>query len=93
LGAEGSYVFTKDGHAHVPARKVNAVDTTGAGDAFVSGILYKINEFEGGIETLTVEEAVEMAHFASVSGGLAASEKGAMTALPTLAQVKAILAE
>ncbi len=93
LGSEGSYVFTKDGYQHVPARKVETVDTTGAGDAFVSGILYKANEWEGDIRSLPLAGAVEMATFASVSGSLAASEKGAMTALPTLDQVQSILAK
>ncbi|KPB04603.1 aminoimidazole riboside kinase [Bacillus sp. CHD6a] len=93
LGSEGSYVFIREGYQHVPARKVTTVDTTGAGDAFVSGILYTANEWEGDIRTITVEKAVEMASFASVSGSLAASEKGAMTALPSLAQVQSILAK
>jgi fructokinase len=93
LGSEGSYVFTKEGHQHVTARKVETVDTTGAGDAFVSGILYMANEWEGDIRSLTLETAIEMATFASISGSLAASEKGAMTALPTLDQVKSILAK
>ncbi|KUP04992.1 fructokinase [Bacillus coahuilensis m2-6] len=88
LGGEGSYVFTKEGSAHVPAMKVEAVDTTGAGDAFVSGILYRLNEWNGSLEELTLKEAKEMARFASVSGALAASTKGAMTALPTLEEVK-----
>ncbi|MGD6778286.1 aminoimidazole riboside kinase [Sutcliffiella horikoshii] len=93
LGSEGSYVFTREGHQHVPARKVTTVDTTGAGDAFVSGILYTANEWEGNITSITLKKAVEMATFASVSGSLAASEKGAMTALPTLEQVRSILAK
>ncbi|MCP8616753.1 aminoimidazole riboside kinase [Salirhabdus salicampi] len=91
LGEDGSYVVTKDGYAHVPARKVKAVDTTGAGDAFVSGILYSVNEFSRDLSTLTLEEAVQMAQFASVSGGLAASTKGAMTALPTKTEVEQLL--
>lgn len=40
---------------------------------------------------ITIEEAEAIAKFASVSGGLAASEKGAMTALPTLAAVNQII--
>jgi fructokinase len=87
LGAEGSYVFTAEGKAHVDAMAVKAVDTTGAGDAFVSGMLYSLNEFEGSIQSLTIENAAEMAEFASVSGALAASTKGAMTALPGLEEV------
>jgi len=91
LGSEGSYVFTEEGSGQVDALKVDAVDTTGAGDAFVSGILYQLSERDEEIETVSVEEAADMARFASVSGGLAASSKGAMTALPELPQVKNIL--
>ncbi|WP_113926901.1 aminoimidazole riboside kinase [Bacillus sp. P14.5] len=93
MGAEGCHVFTKDGRIHVPAMKVQAVDTTGAGDAFVSGMLFQLHGYEGDIETLTVEEAAEMASFAAVSGALAASTKGAMGALPTLEEVKRHLGE
>src|SRR5690625_2991509 len=92
LGAEGCYVFTSEGHEQVPAMKVKALDTTGAGDAFVSGILYAVNQYEGDIQKLSLQEAVRMAEFAAVSGALAASTKGAMTALPTLTEVKKYLA-
>ena len=93
LGAEGSLAFTKDGSVRVPAMKVNAVDTTGAGDAFVSGILHCLANREGIVEGITLEDAEQMARFASVSGGLAASEKGAMTALPTLEKVEELIKE
>ncbi|WP_395940556.1 aminoimidazole riboside kinase [Bacillus sp. HMF5848] len=88
LGSEGSYVSTKGEIRHVPARKVKAVDTTGAGDAFMSGILYNINEYNKPIEQITIDELVEFAKFASVSGALAASTKGAMTALPSINEVQ-----
>ncbi|MBA2175137.1 aminoimidazole riboside kinase [Halobacillus locisalis] len=87
LGSEGSYVFTKEGHTHIPAMKVQAVDTTGAGDAFVSGILYQLSERDKSTNQLTLEELEEITKFASVSGALAASTKGAMTALPTRDEV------
>ncbi|WP_134699408.1 aminoimidazole riboside kinase [Ammoniphilus sp. YIM 78166] len=88
LGEKGSIVYTRQGEVHVPALPVQAVDTTGAGDAYVSGVLYCLNECEEPLRSLTVEEAEKIARFASVSGALAASTKGAMTALPTLAEVK-----
>ncbi|RXI96588.1 aminoimidazole riboside kinase [Anaerobacillus alkaliphilus] len=91
LGGEGSYVFTSEGSGHVPVMKVKAIDTTGAGDAFVSGMLYSLNEYNGDIKNLSLNEAMEMAKFASVSGALAASTKGAMTALPTIEEVRKYL--
>lgn len=39
MGLDGSYVRTKDTELRVPAYKVEAVDATGAGDAFVAGFL------------------------------------------------------
>lgn len=92
LGANGCYVYTAEGHSHVQAMKVKAVDTTGAGDAFVSGILYSINKYGGDIHNISLHEAIIMAEFASVSGALAASTKGAMTALPSLTEVEQYLA-
>lgn len=91
LGSEGSWAIMKDEMIKVPAMKVSTVDTTGAGDAFVSGILYSLDQYEGDLSQVTIQELEEMATFASVSGGLAASTKGAMTALPTKSEVAAIL--
>ncbi|MGG4489451.1 aminoimidazole riboside kinase [Metabacillus idriensis] len=91
LGSEGSYAFTQNVTARIHAMQVNAVDTTGAGDAFVSGVLYQLNEYEGNPASLTEMELQNIGRFASVSGGLAASVKGAMTALPTIQEVQGIL--
>ncbi|WP_283153831.1 aminoimidazole riboside kinase [Guptibacillus hwajinpoensis] len=91
MGGEGSLVYTPDYSLRVPAMKVKAVDTTGAGDAFVSGILHGFNEYEGSLSDLSREELKRMTQFASVSGALAAATKGAMTALPTKTEVEEIL--
>lgn len=87
-GSKGSYVYTSEGYEHVEAMKAVAVDTTGAGDAFVSGILYSLNQYQGDLTALSLKDAVRMAKFASISGGLAVSTAGAMTALPTLEEVE-----
>lgn len=93
LGSEGSYVFTYNESEQVDALKVEAVDTTGAGDAFVSAILYQLSELDGEIQSISVKEAAYMAKFASVSGGLAATSRGAMTALPDRQHIQTILEE
>jgi ribokinase len=40
LGERGSLLVTAEGHQHIPAPQVVAVDTTGAGDAFVGSLAY-----------------------------------------------------
>lgn len=87
-GAEGASVYdgasAKD-YAAVPRK---AVDTTGAGDCFVGGIVY--NLLDGGFP-LTVEGADEAVKFAMCACAYAISEKGAATAMPTLAQVNELM--
>jgi len=40
LGGEGAYIFSKSWEGHIPAFKVEAIDTTGAGDSFAGSLLY-----------------------------------------------------
>lgn len=91
LGAKGSWAITQEGHVQLPALQVNVVDTTGAGDAYVSGLLYHFNKEMEQFDELSLKDFKHFAHFASVSGGLTVSAKGAMTALPTLDKVSAEL--
>ncbi|BAB05576.1 aminoimidazole riboside kinase [Halalkalibacterium halodurans] len=91
LGEKGSIVSYNGIQRKIPAMAVQTVDTTGAGDAFVSAILFKLQEERKQVAELSIKEVEQMARFASVSGGLAAATKGAMTALPTLEKVNDIL--
>lgn len=85
-GAEGSLLYSDRSMAEIKAISVDAVDTTGAGDAFMSGLLHQCAirsfSFDWGEEELR-----DIGRFAAISGGLAASVKGAMAALPTLDEV------
>jgi fructokinase len=59
---------------------VKPVDTTGAGDAFVGGLLAKLSQTTDWVNQQTIESAVK---WANGCGALATTQKGAMTALPT----------
>ena len=84
LGADGSIVL--DGHAEEGRRftriaptKVDAVDTTGAGDAFTGSLAARL---------AAGEDLAEAAAFASVAAALAATKKGTQAAYPRLADVE-----
>ena len=86
-GSKGSYYYLND-LSFVEAFKVDAVDTTGAGDAFMSGVLYNFNSDDLTLAKVNNNFLEETLKFANYSGALAASESGAMSALPDLEQVE-----
>jgi len=90
-GENGSYVFTKSGKVKTEAIQITVEDTTGAGDGYVAGMLYQLNNNFKTLKEIQIEDALKIAKFASVTGGLAASKKGAMTALPTIDEVNKYL--
>ncbi|MCK8817721.1 aminoimidazole riboside kinase [Natroniella sulfidigena] len=92
-GSQGAYYYYQEQLYFIPAMKVETVDTTGAGDAFVSGVLYKLNQADRPLTNLDSKFLNSTVEFASISGALAASAKGAMVALPTVDKVEQILAE
>ncbi len=93
LGGEGCLYRFKGQIGRVPALECKVVDTTGAGDAFVSGILYSINESAKTLAEFSGQEMKEVIQFASVSGGIAITKKGAMTGLPALDEIRERLKE
>ncbi|WP_100407037.1 aminoimidazole riboside kinase [Bacillus solitudinis] len=88
FGAKGSYICLHGKITHVPAIDVETVDTTGAGDAYVSGLLYQLSEDGRKPIDISLDDWKKIVGFASVSGALAASTRGAMNALPTLDEVQ-----
>lgn len=78
-GKDGVMVHFQGNTHHFPARPVVCVDTTGAGDAFVAGLLSGLAE-QGMPESL--EQLTPILTQAQLCGALATTAKGAMTALP-----------
>ncbi len=89
LGADGALVCTKEGHTVVPGYKANMVDTTGAGDSFWGGFLYKLVESGKRPEEVTLEEAASFAKFGNAVASLCVEKRGAIPAMPTLEDVAA----
>ncbi len=83
LGGRGSLVFDGDEVSPVKAFKVNAVDTTGAGDCYCGGLCVALAEGK------SLKEASE---FASAASALSVTKLGAQTAIPTREEVEAFVA-
>ncbi|KAK8495128.1 hypothetical protein V6N11_009764 [Hibiscus sabdariffa] len=80
-GSAGCRYYTKAFKGRVPGIKVKAVDTTGAGDAFVSGLLTCLSS---DVKLFQNEERLrEALRFANGCGALTVTERGAIPSLPT----------
>ena len=85
LGARGALAVYNGERRLIEGTKVEQViDTTGAGDAFVGGLLAKLSQSDDWCSWSQVEAAV---HWGNACGALATTQKGAMTALPSLQQL------
>lgn len=87
-GPDGATFYTRAASGHVPGFAVNAVDTTGAGDAFVAATLTKLLEHGDPYEA----HLTEITRYACMVGALTTLAKGGIPALPTRDQVEAFAA-
>jgi fructokinase len=79
-GAKGALVIFDGEQELIAGQAVKPVDTTGAGDAFVGGLLAKLAQSDSWNNKECITSAV---NWANGCGALATTQKGAMTALPT----------
>ncbi len=89
LGKAGCRYFTPQFAGHVPGFAVEAVDTTGAGDGFMAGLLKGLLEQPAAFD----DEATlrDICRYANAVGALTTTQRGAIPALPTAGQTEAFL--
>ncbi|MBB7988118.1 aminoimidazole riboside kinase [Escherichia coli] len=78
-GAEGVVVCYRGQVHHFTGMSVNCVDSTGAGDAFVAGLLTGLSSTGLSTDEREMRRIIDLAQRC---GALAVTAKGAMTALP-----------
>lgn len=82
LGARGCHVYDGKYCNLISPCEVPVVDTTAAGDVFTAALA---------VEYLRTEDILAAARFANAAGALTVSKKGAVTAVPTLEEVRKML--
>ncbi|MCD8090231.1 MAG: ribokinase [Clostridiales bacterium] len=79
LGSLGSVVCEDGKTTFIPSKKVNAVESTGAGDSFIGAVGYAL------IEGMSLTEACK---FATCCSAITVCKPGGQPAMPTLDEVK-----
>jgi ribokinase len=83
MGESGALVVGGEEITHVPAPRVHAIDTTGAGDAFCGSLAAGL---AGGLSLVgAVRDAVRVAAQSTL-------RRGALEALPSAGEISALLA-
>lgn len=93
LGARGAMVLHREwgSPVMVQAPRMQVVDTTGAGDAFIGALLFRLSMDSAGVRNLQSRSADEWAadlYFAIHASAISVTRQGAMAAMPTLAEVQ-----
>lgn len=73
MGSKGSLVCTPEGREFVPSRKVNAIDTTGAGDVYNGALVAALSQGKS---------LLEAARIATLASSIAVTRLGAQTSAP-----------
>ncbi len=84
LGDQGAAYLEGDTLCRVPARKVTAIDTTGAGDSFCGSLAWALSN------GCSMEEAV---HTAICVSSIAVTRRGASSSYPSLAELQQAMQE
>jgi len=95
-GANGADLYVKTNKYESKGYTVDVQDTTGAGDAFIGGFLFKLlseQVNQGSLEEICESRHQELLEFANASGALTTTGKGAICSIPTTEQINHLIAE
>lgn len=91
-GKDGVTVLKDDMAIQQPGfLEINAVDTTGAGDAFCGATIYKILNMNKKLEELTEKDCREIAIFANATAALSTKSRGGFLGAPSLEEVEELI--
>lgn len=93
LGENGCYYKKGAATGHFSTYGVKAVDTTGAGDAFMGGMLYQTLSLGKPVKDWTDGDLRNIIHFANACGAFSVARLGSMSSMPCCGEVAQLMAE
>ena len=91
MGKDGAKLFTPKFRCSGSGFKVKAIDTTGAGDAFLGGLVGKMMNDGKGIEDIDEAYAETLVTYANACGAIVSSRQGAISSMPDAAEIKVFI--
>lgn len=93
-GSKGADLYLKDKKFESSGYQVDVQDTTGAGDAFIGGVLYQLLDKNTNRQDLVIK--LEKYHqeillFANASGALTTTGKGAISSIPKKEEISELI--
>ncbi len=88
LGSKGAALITKEKSEIIPAIKVNAIDSTAAGDSFIGAVSSKLGNIE-----LSYENLKKAIAFGNKVSSIVVQRAGAQPSIPTMKEVMDIYGE
>ncbi|MVX63422.1 carbohydrate kinase [Clostridium chromiireducens] len=88
LGSKGTYLSVNGENEIIPSIKINQVDSTGAGDAFVGAVLKQVSDIEDK-QNISFEEWKNIITFANKVGAITCTNYGAIASMPNLSEIRA----
>jgi fructokinase len=92
LGPEGSCAVSASGFASRPAYPVATIDTTGAGDAFLGAVLYKLGKCSR--QDLSMYDSSKLGNlieFGNATGSLTTTGLGAIPSMPEASDIENLM--
>ncbi|MFW2490278.1 carbohydrate kinase family protein [Clostridium chromiireducens] len=88
LGSKGTYLSVNGENEIIPSIKINQVDSTGAGDAFVGAVLKQVSDIENK-QNISFKEWKDIILFANKVGAITCTNYGAIASMPNLSEIRA----
>lgn len=90
-GKDGAVAYTKNVVAHSKGIKVNAVDTTGAGDGFIGCLLYQMAKENVDLEQINILTEEQLKTYLDLPNkfcSISVTKEGAIASYPTMEELR-----
>lgn len=90
-GAQGAFLLTTRHRVRISSSQIHAVDTTGAGDAFIGAVLYSLVQqgchLPSDLDALSEEDLSRLGKFANAVAGLSVTRYGGISSFPFIHEI------